>query len=60
MLLNQQNEEKEDAPVEYNDYEEMIREMTSIADADRLSRLLEEDARRYDKSFCDDREAGRI
>ncbi|MBQ6152975.1 MAG: hypothetical protein IJJ15_04430 [Ruminococcus sp.] len=46
--------------MEYNDYEEMIREMTSIADADRLSRLLEEDARRYDKSFCDDREAGRI
>lgn len=46
--------------MEINDYEEMLREITSIADADRLSRLLEEDARRYDRSFSDDREGSRI
>lgn len=46
--------------MEYNDYEQMLLRLTSVADADRLSQLLEEDARRFDRSFSDDREAGRI
>ena len=46
--------------MEYNDYEQMIKALTFVADADRLSRLLEEDARRYDRSYSEDREAGQI
>lgn len=46
--------------MELNDYDEMIKSLTSVADANRLSQLLEEDSRRFDRSFSDEREAGRI
>ena len=60
MSSNRREEEKEAVSVKDNEYEQTVRTMTSLADADRLSALLEEDARRYDRSFSDDREAGRL
>lgn len=44
--------------MENDEYLRMIERLTAVSDADLLSALFEEDARRFDRSYSQEREAG--
>ena len=46
--------------MEYDVFASLMEQMQTVELAERFSQILEEDARRYDRSFSEDREAGKI